>query len=943
MLIEKYKKRIRKSKVLLFFLFSIFIIIVSNISSRELINSQDFNNNNSERIIKNSATPIQTEYLTYYYNGSGWAFDVFILDDIAYIADYGDGLEIVNISDPSNPVTLGGCIPSGLGEALGVFISGDLAYLAYGKGGLRIINISDPVHPIEIGVGYDDDSNPSGANAVYVEGNIAYLADTDDGLELIDVSNPYLPIEISQYGDSYNNTKDVFISGTFAYVADGNDGLEIIDISDPLNPARIGQYYDDYNNTRSVIISNNRAYITDYWDGLEIIDISIPSNPKKLGYYYNPEYGFTEDVFIFGNTAYLLCRYNGLEILDISDPSDITQLGEYYILDEMLSLFYSQGITYVTGVSVGLSIINVNLIEGRWSIPSQLGLYSNEDGGENEDLFVWNNYTYIADGLGGLEIINITDRTNPVKVGQFYDGGQAMDVFVSNNIAYVADYENGLEIINVTDPLNTTGSFIKIGNYSDGGDAKGVYISGNLAYVTDSSYLEILNITDPTNPVEIGQCFVNGAYDVEISGNFAFVTRWLDGLSIIDIRDPTNPQEVSVINNGGTASKLKILGYFVYVTDINTGLEIYNIKNPYKPIVEVNQFQEGKPGGSYGISLFGNYAFLADGSDGVEVLNITNPANILKIFSTYYMGSNVYIDNNYIYLLGDGLIIFDNGYLNPWRTDNDTDGLLDSYELFTLGTDPDDSDSDDDGLSDGEEVIIFGTDPNVWDHDVDGMPDGWEVYNGLNATNPDANDDYDGDGIDNIDEYNSIYTIYANNSDSDGDLMPDGWEVQYNLIPDTDDAFLDQDTDSLDNIDEYLNGCDPYDEDCDDDGFSDGAEIRAGTDPLNPNSFPNPSDPFPWWFQAILAGTISALVGISIKTSYSRFKRSQELRGKILKKLNKIDDIELFLKEKLGYKEWIKLKEPLEQYKNREINNKTLIKIGKKEIGDKFTDVFIDK
>ena len=44
--------------------------------------------------------------------------------------------------------------------------------------------------------------------------------------------------------------------------------------------------------------------------------------------------------------------------------------------------------------------------------------------------------------------------------------------------------------------------------------------------------------------------------------------------------------------------------------------------------------------------------------------------------------------------------------------------------------------------------------PNHWDSDRDGMPDAWEKANGLNPNVPaDRNDDRDGDGYTNLEEY----------------------------------------------------------------------------------------------------------------------------------------------------------------------------------------------
>jgi hypothetical protein len=97
---------------------------------------------------------------------------------------------------------------------------------------------------------------------------------------------------------------------------------------------------------------------------------------------------------------------------------------------------------------------------------------------------------------------------------------------------------------------------------------------------------------------------------------------------------------------------------------------------------------------------------------------------------------------------------------------------------------------------------------------------------------------------------------------------------------------------------------------------------------------------FPWWLQAIFTGLISATVGLVIKISYSRYKKRKELMEKISEQLDKVDNIEQFLKEKLGYEEWQRLQEPLNQYQKRAIDQKDLIKKAKKELGERFMELF---
>ncbi len=107
------------------------------------------------------------------------------------------------------------------------------------------------------------------------------------------------------------------------------------------------------------------------------------------------------------------------------------------------------------------------------------------------------------------------------------------------------------------------------------------------------------------------------------------------------------------------------------------------------------------------------------------------------------------------------------------------------------------------------------------DSDGDGLPDWWESrhFNSLSQTGA---DDPDGDTFTNILEYQggSNPTIAASiPTDKDGDTLPDAWEIQFfgSLLPQVDD-------------------------DPDSDGFSNAAELAAGTNPNNPLSQPGDSD-----------------------------------------------------------------------------------------------------
>ena len=194
-----------------------------------------------------------------------------------------------------------------LSYARGVTVVGNYAY-AVGDT-LEIIDISNPSNPVFKG-NYDI----SDAQDVQVVGNYAYVADGGLGLQIIDISNPAAPTFKGNYNTS-GSARDVQVVGNYAYVADAWSGLQIIDISNPAAPTFKGNYDTSY--ALDVQIVGNYAYVADLYSGLQIIDISNPAAPTFKGIYYTP--GDAYDVQIVGNYAYVADGTGGLQIIDVSD------------------------------------------------------------------------------------------------------------------------------------------------------------------------------------------------------------------------------------------------------------------------------------------------------------------------------------------------------------------------------------------------------------------------------------------------------------------------------------------------------------------------------------------------------------------------------------------------------------------------------------------------
>jgi len=163
------------------------------------------------------------------------------------------------------------------------------------------------------------------------------------------------------------------------------------------------------------------------------------------------------------------------------------------------------------------------------------------------------------------------------------------------------------------------------------------------------------------------------------------------------------------------------------------------------------------------------------------------------------------------------------------KLDTDGDGLNDFDEINKYKTDPKKADTDGDGLNDYAEVMTHKTNPLNPDTDGEGLNDYAEVM--THKTNP-LNPDTDGE---NLNDYVEVMQYKTNplNPDTDGEGLNDYVEVmQYKtnpLNPDTDGDGL---TD-YEEVTQYKT--DPLVKDTDKGSIDDGAEVKAGTNPLDPH------------------------------------------------------------------------------------------------------------
>jgi hypothetical protein len=370
--------------------------------------------------------------------------NVQVVGDLAYVAGYEFGLQILNVSNPAALTLVGSCDTAGF--LSDVEVAGQLAYLSDNNGGLQVLDVSVPATPTRLG-GY---GTVGGANAVEVLGNVAYMADRD-GVRIVDVTTPEDPRPLSEYATP-DTAYGLDLVGDRLYVADSRSGLLIFDISDPAAPVSLGSY-DTPDVAFAVQVVGDLAYVADRSAGLQILDVSDPASPILLGGI--AMLGAAMNLHVVGNTAYVADSGNGLQLVDVTDSAAPVLLGGF-----------------------------------RVSHPPEWDYL--------HDVQVVGHFAYTVDEWRGLQIIDVSDPLAPSLVSTLDTPGMTSGIQVVGNLAFVADYQNGVRVIDVSDPLTP----VLIAQYDTPGSATQLQVAGSLIYVADGSCgLRVLQIGSPAASV----------------------------------------------------------------------------------------------------------------------------------------------------------------------------------------------------------------------------------------------------------------------------------------------------------------------------------------------------------------------------------------------------------------------------------------------------------
>lgn len=242
-----------------------------------------------------------------------------------------------------------------------------------------------------------------------------YVADREEGLILVgaatlldgDPLNNYLKraLDAKMYaGGAYNpdgaltGANNITIAGTYAYITT-ESALVIINIDNPLKPERVGTI--PLNHPRAVAIQFRYGFVADK-DGLKVIDVT---DPRKARLVDGAVLGLSDahDVYVARTYAYVANGHEGIAIVDVENPEKPSLYMMYDAKGE-------EGGPLKDTHQVKVAMTNASL------------------------------YAYVADGEGGLRVLQLTDpekmltyagfspRPQPRLIASFHTKGPALAI-----------------------------------------------------------------------------------------------------------------------------------------------------------------------------------------------------------------------------------------------------------------------------------------------------------------------------------------------------------------------------------------------------------------------------------------------------------------------------------------------------------------------------------
>ncbi len=554
-------------------------------------------------------------------------------------------------------VTFNGYLPFHWETCEDITLDGDYLFCATGHSGLNILDVSDPGNPLKMGGVIPSTS----LHCVAVDENRACVAGIDDlensRLYTLDITDRAYPVLMGSC-ETDGTPSRLRMNGDYAYLASYGGGLRIYDISDPENPFETG-VYDFPNFGRDLVIADTLAYVTFNYEGMRVINVSDPYEPNLYGSYYGLE--DPHGIAVFDTTMLLVGPDDGLQVVSLHGDHFLTYCFDCFAPNAArVEVYHDAEYAFVMcnynihPLARNLRIINFEDFES----PYEMGLL-NTSTLYAECLALGDSTAFIGTKVDpddtvdpGVTVIDASDLTAPEIISDYSTPGSINDITINGNYAYIADLEGGIQILDISDRENPHDVTHNIDPFS----TRTIKINDDYIFAIGDDTVRVYSNSEPDSIEWVTDFVIEGLLDVDAEAGRIFYLATL-GFGIIDFGDPQQPEHMGFFANFYNDGQLIAADTLAYISD-GSIFYVMDIHNPeeievlytYDAVMNIIDMEYSYP-----------YVYLARQGDRVFVMDISDPGYVQRIPSGNFRVEEITLYDDYIFGIDsdDGVFIRD--------------------------------------------------------------------------------------------------------------------------------------------------------------------------------------------------------------------------------------------------------------------------------------------
>lgn len=504
-----------------------------------------------------------------------------IVGKYIYLAAGNSGLIILDGTDPAEPVYVGGYFP--MYGVTDVYIAENIIYIY----GFAVLDVTDPSHPVRLAEDRSQNRAKATADAcqckyTYVEENRIYIATVDPPyysqpettIHIYDNTDPAKPDYLGSFVANWA-IEGIVVRDSIAYLTDSYY-LNIVDLSDPTSPILL---HEEFVRGGIPLITDKRLYMAG--ESLSVWDITEEESPIWIG-----EYGATYDFWTVDSTAQFALfstvtspnQNVEMRIVDLAPGSNYPVIGRYQLDNKsIMSLLLDGSLVYVvTNSYFGDKPYNLLILDvSELSHPIKRGEYRIDK--PINQMIATDNRLYLSSS-NDLIIMDTSQLDAPTVIKQYSTSLQDKAMALANLTLFVATRYNGMIVYDVSDPenLKQIGKYPSQSPYADVTRvrllANHAYVETHYSYPIDGNYLEVLDVTDPSNPaVERKYSIAGGLHAVGTSGHNT--VAYLSDLLVLDVSD-TSSSFATAYYDTAVIKRIEVRDSHIYLNAEHGGMSI---------------------------------------------------------------------------------------------------------------------------------------------------------------------------------------------------------------------------------------------------------------------------------------------------------------------------------------------------------------------------------